>query len=656
MPQIATAPVVLDATAHLPSFTTIASTFIPYPHHIPRDSADGNLVFKFGKPPGSNLTSSAFNGTTPPPFYSGLHGVNIEMDSKLVKMMWLTIFLTVGTIFALRLAELFVSYIRTIYCMTATAAQQTYYTLDHFPLWSWLKKNLIYAPLLKKRHNRELQISSVVNYGTIPGRIHFLLLFVYALSQLAYCLMLDWKTTEKGKLYAELRGRSGILATVNMIPLVVLAGRNNPAIPLLRVSFDTYNLFHRWIGRIVAVESLIHFFAWMAAYIMARGDRATPAIFINNPFLQFGMIGIISIVILVFHSLSPIRHAFYETFLHLHQFLGFVAFLGIYVHLYSKMLPAFPFILTVVVFWVIERAWRIGRLVYLNYSRSGGKTSLVVEALPAMACRVTFQLPRHVTIRPGSHVYAYIPAISLWMSHPFSVAWTNVEAGPPVTMELPISGPTDLEGQTSTKLVASKAPTSVSLIVYARSGMTKKLYEQARQSNNNKLFLRGFLEGPYAGHDSMVSYGTVVMFAGGGGITHHLVQIRHLLLGAKAQTVATRKIVLVWSIRDVDAMEWVKPWMTEILAMEGRREVLSIRVYASKPSVPINTSKAKPTMQIIEGRANPSAVLDEVLPQRIGATMVSVCGPGALADEVRAAVRARLPDANISLNEESFTW
>ena len=655
---MATVSIMPSRTIPIQSITTTATTFTRYLQHIPRDSADGNLVFKDAQAFGPNLTGPAVNGTaTPPPYFTGLHGVNVEMDTKLVKLMWLTIFFVVGTIFALRLAELFVAYIRTVFCMTRTGAEQTYFTLDHFPLWSWLKKHLIYAPLGKKRHNRELQLSSVVNYGTIPGRIHFLLLFVYALSQLVYCVMLDWNTSEKGKLMAELRGRSGILATVNMVPLVVLAGRNNPCIALLRVSFDTYNLFHRWIGRICAVESLIHFFAWMAAYIMAKGDDATIAVFVNNKFLQFGLIAVIAIVILTLHSLSPIRHAFYETFLHLHQFLGFAAFLGVYVHLCSKMLPAFPFILAVIVCWLIERLWRIGRIIRLNYSRSGGKTSMIVEALPANACRVTYQLPNHVTIRPGSHVYAYIPWISLWQSHPFSVAWTNVESGPPIAADLgSISDPTDLEGQTSNKLVASKAPTTVSLIVCARSGMTKKLYEKAREAENNKLFLSGFIEGPYSGHDSMVSYGTVIMFAGGGGITHHLIQIRHLLLGAKAQTVATRKIVLVWSIRDVDAMEWVKPWMNEILAMEGRRDVLSIRVYASKPSVPINTSKAKPTMQIIEGRCDPGAVLDEIIPQRVGATMVSVCGPGALADSVRHETRRFLQTANIVLNEESFTW
>ena len=57
-------------------------------------------------------------------------------------------------------------------------------------------------------------------------------------------------------------------------------------------------------------------------------------------------------------------------------------------------------------------------------------------------------------------------------------------------------------------------------------------------------------------------------------------------------------------------------------------------------------------MQIVQGRVNPGNVLDEVLPTRVGATMVSVCGPGALADEVRAAVRERIELANLELTSE----
>lgn len=656
----------------------------PKSSHHTRDLSDGNMSYRAASalltsstptvskalvanavvgPSKVSVANKVVNPSSTPtnaPFYTGLNGVNLEMDQKLVEMLLLSIIATVIAVFILRLAQLFVSYIRNIYCMTTEKpAQQNYFSVDRIPFWAWLKKHLIYAPLGTKRHNREMQLSGAVSYGTLPSRIHTVILVLYAMTNIIYCLILDWKNPQKGALYAELRGRSGILATVNLIPLVILATRNNIAIRILKVSFDTFNLFHRWLGRLVAILSLIHFFAWLAAYKLAKGNQATMHIFDNAPFLYYGLMGLIAIVILPLHSLSPIRHAFYETFLHLHQSLAFLAFLGIYVHLDVMHLPAYPAILVACLLWNAERIWRYGRLIRLNYSRRGGMTMAFVEALPGEACRVTFQLPRRITIRPGSHVYAYLPSISGHMSHPFSAAWTNVECEPPVEGHdiLPPrpSTPDSLERQSAMNTL-KETPTSVSLVMVARTGMTRQLYDKARAAPNGQLQIRGFLEGPYAGHDSLVSYGTVVMFAGGGGITHHLIQIRHLLAGARAQTVATRKIVLVWSIRDVECMEWVKPWMNEILHMEGRREVLMIKVHVSKPSHRIDHTKSKPTMQIVQGRCDPGAVLDEILPTRIGATMVSVCGPGALADEVRAAVRSRIHQGNLELNEESFTW
>lgn len=52
------------------------------------------------------------------------------------------------------------------------------------------------------------------------------------------------------------------MATVNLIPLILLAGRNNPLIKLLEVPYDTFNLIHRWLARIVVFETLAHVFAW----------------------------------------------------------------------------------------------------------------------------------------------------------------------------------------------------------------------------------------------------------------------------------------------------------------------------------------------------------------------------------------------------------
>ena len=55
-----------------------------------------------------------------------------------------------------------------------------------------------------------------------------------------------------------LGNRAGTMAVVNMIPLVIISGRNNPLIWLLNISFDNFNLMHRWFGRIVVVLATSH--------------------------------------------------------------------------------------------------------------------------------------------------------------------------------------------------------------------------------------------------------------------------------------------------------------------------------------------------------------------------------------------------------------
>lgn len=41
-----------------------------------------------------------------------------------------------------------------------------------------------------------------------------------------------------------------------------MAARNNPLINWLNMSFDTFNLLHRWQGRIVVAEAVTHVIAF----------------------------------------------------------------------------------------------------------------------------------------------------------------------------------------------------------------------------------------------------------------------------------------------------------------------------------------------------------------------------------------------------------
>lgn len=129
--------------------------------------------------------------------------------------------------------------------------------------WAWLKRHFIYAPMFRTRHNRELRISSALNIGTLPSRFQTaLLLGVIAMNVTLCCVTIDYGTDDS-TLLGTIRNRSGTMAVVNLIPMVIMAGRNNPLIQLLDVSFDTWNLLHRWLGRIVALETITHVVAWM---------------------------------------------------------------------------------------------------------------------------------------------------------------------------------------------------------------------------------------------------------------------------------------------------------------------------------------------------------------------------------------------------------
>lgn len=640
----------------------------------------------------SIFTNTSTNATTPN-YSTGLAGVNLALDQQLTKWLFTSFILVAIFVFGMRLIHLYTAHVRHMHSMQANNQEQNYWTYDRTWWLPWAKKELIYAPLGNKRHNREWQLGKAVNYGTLPGRMHTILLSFYILSNFAYILMLPYRTQESAKTIAELRGRSGYLAVVNMLPLVLLAGRNNPLITLLKISFDNYNLFHRWIGRIVILESCIHVCAWYANYSAIHGTDASFESFSGNVFLTSGLIGIVGMVIIVFQSLSAIRHAFYEVFLHIHIVLAAAALAGVYIHLDIPKLPALPYIRTIIMGWVVERSIRIVRILYLNIGyRRRTTTKVIIEALPGEACRVTFHLPRHTFMRPGSHVYAYLPMFSWHMNHPFSVAWTNRESEPPTgppepewesgdsesasllnkeTMvaanaEVPLNGglksPNYLERQFTYSSLISKRQrptTSLSLICAARTGMTRKIYDAALAAPSRTLFTAGFVEGPYAGHDNLHSYGTVVLFAGGAGITHHLVQIRHLLAGAHSRTVATRKIVLAWSVRDLEALSWVAPWMDEILKMPGRREILEMNLFVTKPKQPSDYVSPSQSIKLRGERCVPGKILDQVLRipgERVGACFVSVCGPGAFADEVRSAVRQRIWVGGLDMNEESFTW
>ncbi|KAF2484250.1 ferric-chelate reductase [Neohortaea acidophila] len=524
----------------------------------------------------------------------------------------------------------------------ADTANQLYFATTN-ETWARFKRHWLIAPLFRTRHMRESKLSAAMNMGTLPSRIQtFWLLCYFALNTATAVVKIHWHMGRVVWLN-DLCNRTGTLATLNLIPLFLLAGRNNPLIWLLDISFDNYNLLHRWIGRMVVVQAFLHGAFWIAEQAVESGwSSVAPELAVPGSMQLTGTIGIGAFIVILFQSPSVVRHAFYETFLHVHILLVLFSVVVIWLHLEGCTQQTL--LIAAVVCWVVERLIRVYLLIRNNLHR--GVTKAEVEVLPGDAVRITLRLARPWKFNPGQHVYLYLPSVGIWTSHPFTIAWSQeLDHWRGGEKALPLA---------RQDMLTTKS-TSMSLVVRRRTGFTDRLYTKAARDIGNRFTATALVEGPYGGK-TFRSYGTVMLFAAGVGITHQVPQVRDLLLASANGTCATRKIVLVWIVQSPEHLEWVRPWMTEILGMHKRREVLRIMLFVTRPRSTKEIHSPSASVQMFPGKPNVAALVEQEQTSQVGAMAVSCCGTGSLSDDLRKAVRERCEFTEIDFSEESFSW
>ncbi len=589
-----------------------------------------------------NGTAGAKNGTAgnatavaaSPPFNPGL-------ENKLLGQYLLIICGSIALAMILhRSIHSLIRYVRTVTSLH-NDTQRYYAQAD--PQLSWIKRNIVYAPVVHKRHNREIQLSSAINIGTLPTRLQLFFLAGYFATNVIFCVIDIQFHSNFSTAAAQLRNRSGVLSVVNMIPLFLMAGRNNPLISWLGMSFDTFNLLHRWFGRVAILEAITHTLAFLIPIAVAKDWGTAFHVATTVRYMLFGLIAVICFIVIGIQAMSPLRHAFYETFKIAHIALAAVAVMGVWYHLKLKNLPQIVYLYGVIALWVFDRTARFLRVMYHNVGHGGTRT--LVEALPGNACRVTVTMARPWNFKPGQHAYLYFPRVGLWQSHPFSVAWS--EEAETLDGEKLVMNRQD---------VLSMRKASMSFVIRGRTGMTAKLYKKAAESPDGRWITNCLVEGPYGGLHQMHSYGTVMLVAGGVGVTQAVPHVRDLVIGYANGTVAARKIILVWIIQSPEHLEWIRPWMTQILALDKRRDVLRIMLFVSRPRSTKEIHSPSATVQMFPGRPNIDTLLGIEMENQVGTMGVSVCGPGALSDEVRRAVRQRQYQGSIEFIEEAFSW
>lgn len=106
--------------------------------------------------------------------------------------------------------------VRTVACLNND--RQRYFAAPS-PNVAFFKRHLLYAPIFRKRHNREFQLSSAINVGTLPTRFQLLFLAGYFATNVAFCVIEVPFAQSYEAAARMLLSRTGILATVNLVRL-----------------------------------------------------------------------------------------------------------------------------------------------------------------------------------------------------------------------------------------------------------------------------------------------------------------------------------------------------------------------------------------------------------------------------------------------------
>ncbi|EHY54484.1 hypothetical protein HRR83_004395 [Exophiala dermatitidis] len=604
-----------------------------------------------------NSTSSSSGGSSP--HQNDATTRHLEMLNKTLGYNYLWSLLGVtALLLAFMTAMRINAHIRHLASMGGSGSLRYYSTAS--PLMSSIKSNLLYAPMLHYRRARELKLSKHVNFGTVPTRFQAIFIFlVITTNVFASTWNVPWSDPEL-QVLPILRNRTGTLSVVNLIPIMVMATIKNPLITLLDISYDTFNLMHRWFGRIAVLEAIAHTLCWLIAKVQSKGwDAVKEAM--HSPFIYGGLIATIAFTVILLQSPKVFRSLSYEFFLHFHFVLALLVVVFLYRHLHLSNLPQESLLWGAVAIWAAGRVLRLGTLLYRSIGR--GFCTASVEPLPGGTVKITITTPRPWVYRPGQSLYLTLPALGLWTAHPFSVAWSGYERererltrSDSTRSEYNEKKPIVVRAGTLPEVEVSGQHT-VSLIVKKHTGLTQKLWHHARNAETGGSSLSAFIEGPYGRESSLSSYGTVLLFASGVGITHQLGFVRQLVQGYREGTVAAKRIVLVWVIPTRDCLDWISSWMHEILNMEGRREVLKILLYITRAGLSQAVRSPSEMVQMFKGRPVVEDIIAHESARKLGCVGVSVCAGGGLADEVRRASRRMLDrGANLDFFEEGFGW
>ncbi|KAJ4295254.1 hypothetical protein N0V90_007265 [Kalmusia sp. IMI 367209] len=417
----------------------------------------------------------------------------------------------------------------------------------------------------------------------------------------------------RSEIMALVANRVGVLSFANIPLLMLYSSRNNILFWVTDWSYSTFLLLHRWVAGVATIQAVIH----SLIYLRLRIEAHTHSEESKLPYWIWGIVGTLSMSLLLPGSILYIRHRAYELFLAWHVALSILTVVGCYYHILFRFSHQWGYevwIYAAMAVWGFDRVMRM-----LRMARNGLRSAIITKVDDDY---VRVDVPG---VAATGHAYLYFPTLTwrVWENHPFSVASTALPQGEghkvkPRKDEESASYKKD-QIQISTAAPSSHGsthgPAKLGLTFFLRrqGGLTQQLVSRAS--------LPVLVESSYGTHIDTSCFPHLVCIVGGIGITAVLPYLRSHPGSSK----------LYWGVRSAGIVHAVD----DELLRDIDKEVF------------------------VGSRMNIRDVLrEEVVFAGAGGTTVLVSGPGGMADEARMVVSeiGRKSKVNVRLVDEAFSW
>ena len=382
--------------------------------------------------------------------------------------------------------------------------------------------------------------------------------------------------------------RSGMLA-VAMVPwIVALSMKANLITMLTGIGHERLNVLHRWAGYLCLLLALVHTIPFYITPTWDKEGLATFKSYFTGQYYIYGtgLAALVPLLVLCIHSLPFLRAWMYELFVVLHVPLSIV-FLGMLFWHCHNYLTSWNYLFATVAIWLLSYCVR---LFYLNWTNPRRFSWLIgeeaaVTILPENAVKVT--IPTQVKWKPGQYVYLRMPGISVFENHPFTIASLCSDDFPSEYGE---------------------QYRDMTLVFRPFGGFTRKVLKAATEQGPLSTY-RAFIDGPYGGMQrDLASFDTVVLLAGGSGITAIVSQLLDLIKKMRDGKALTRRVEVVWALKRPDTMEWFKEELRICREFAPPESVhCQFFITAAKrqaPGAQLSTSTPRPVSDLLHGKIN----------------------------------------------------